>query len=190
MTTAAQPPHVAVLSLAMVQGAVYDAVNAIDGGHRAYLVKPPAIRTTRWTPRPRPQPSACWSGSPSARRRWPAWCRRQLAGLQPLYDASLASVPDGAAKTGGIEVGEAAASAMLTARQNDGRGGSFTFVPGTDPGEWRPGPPQGPSGIVAADPAPWVGFVRPFLVPNVEHAADRRPERRHERGLRARTSAR
>ena len=63
---------------------------------------------------------------------------------------------------------EAAASAMLIARQNDGRGGSFTFVPGSDPGDWRPGPPQGPSGIVAADPAPWVGFVRPFLVPNVD----------------------
>ena len=42
MSTAAQPPHVAVLSMAMVQGAVYDAVNAIDGGHRAYLVKPSA----------------------------------------------------------------------------------------------------------------------------------------------------
>ena len=42
MATAAQPPHVALLSMAMVQGAVYDAVNAIDGGHRAYLVKPSA----------------------------------------------------------------------------------------------------------------------------------------------------
>ena len=39
MSTAAQPPHVALLSMAMVQGAVYDAVNAIDGGHRAYLVE-------------------------------------------------------------------------------------------------------------------------------------------------------
>ena len=26
----------------MVQGAVYDAVNAIDGGHQPYLVSPPA----------------------------------------------------------------------------------------------------------------------------------------------------
>lgn len=43
-TTAAagQPPHVVPLSLAMVQGAVYDAVNAIDGGHQPYLVSPPA----------------------------------------------------------------------------------------------------------------------------------------------------
>ena len=32
-----QPPPIAVIHLAMVQGAVYDAVNAIDGGHEAYL---------------------------------------------------------------------------------------------------------------------------------------------------------
>jgi hypothetical protein len=42
MTTAGQAPHVAPLSLGMVQGAVYDAVNAIDGRHQAYLVAPPA----------------------------------------------------------------------------------------------------------------------------------------------------
>ena len=70
MTTAAQPPHVAVLSLAMVQGAVYDAVNAIDGGHEPYLdLAVRRSRPTRWRPRLRPQPSVCWSASPSARRR-------------------------------------------------------------------------------------------------------------------------
>ena len=36
--TAAQAPTVSVLHLAMVQGAVYDAVNAIDGGHEGYLL--------------------------------------------------------------------------------------------------------------------------------------------------------
>ena len=34
---AGQGPTVAILHLAMVQGAVYDAVNMIDGGHEAYL---------------------------------------------------------------------------------------------------------------------------------------------------------
>ena len=89
----------------------------------------------------------------------------QRSTLQPLYEASLATVPDGPAKAGGIAVGEAAAAAMLTARENDGRGGDFQFVPGTDPGEWRPG---ARSRLVARDPAPWVGFVKPFLVPDVE----------------------
>ena len=34
---AGQPPPVLTQHLAMVQGAVYDAVNAIDGGHEPYL---------------------------------------------------------------------------------------------------------------------------------------------------------
>jgi hypothetical protein len=41
VTTAGQPPPVSALSFAMVQGAVYDAVNAIDRGHQPYLVQPP-----------------------------------------------------------------------------------------------------------------------------------------------------
>src|SRR5438046_5534836 len=45
VTNAGQPPHVSVLSFAMVQGAVYDAVNAIDRGHQPYLVQPPSNQT-------------------------------------------------------------------------------------------------------------------------------------------------
>src|SRR5215213_7968524 len=37
---AGQPPQVSVPHLAMVHGAVYDAVNAIDGGHEGYLLTP------------------------------------------------------------------------------------------------------------------------------------------------------
>src|SRR6266513_4397351 len=45
VVTAGQPPPVSVLHFAMVQGAVYDAVNAIDRGHRPYLVQPNANPT-------------------------------------------------------------------------------------------------------------------------------------------------
>ena len=45
VTNAGQPPPVSALSFAMVQGAVYDAVNAIDRGHRPYLVQPNANPT-------------------------------------------------------------------------------------------------------------------------------------------------
>jgi hypothetical protein len=45
VSTAAQPPPVSVLSFAMVHGAVYDAVNAIDRSHRSYLAQPPARRS-------------------------------------------------------------------------------------------------------------------------------------------------
>src|SRR5437899_9137505 len=45
VVTALQPPPVSALSFAMVQGAVYDAVNAIDRGHQPYLVQPPSNPT-------------------------------------------------------------------------------------------------------------------------------------------------
>jgi hypothetical protein len=153
MSTAGQPSHVAPLSLAMVQGAVYDAVNAIDGGHEPYLVAPAAD----------PSYSKEAAAATAAFRVLVGLFPAQQPALQPLYDASLAGVPAGAAKAGGIAVGEQAAAAMLTARANDGRGGPFSFVFGTDPGEWRPTPPN-----FGLDPAPWVGNVLPFLVPGVE----------------------
>jgi hypothetical protein len=168
MTTAAQPPHVAVLSLAMVQGAVYDAVNAIDGGHEPYLVSPAADPDDSMEAAAATAAFRVLVGFPERTPPLVGLVPTQLAGLQPIYDAYLAGVPAGDAKTGGVEAGEAAAAAMLTARMNDGRGMPFSYVQGTDPGEWRSGPPQGPLGIVAVDPAPWVGNVRPFLVPNVE----------------------
>jgi hypothetical protein len=153
MATGGQPPQVAPLSLGMVQGAVYDAVNAIDGGHQPYLVAPAA----------NPSDSKEAAAATAAFRVLVGLFPAQELTLQPLYDASLADVPDGPAKTGGIAVGEAAAAAMLATRANDGRGGPFTFDFGTDPGEWRPTPPN-----FGLDPAPWVGNVLPFLVPHVE----------------------
>jgi len=168
MTTAGQPPHVAVLSLAMVQGAVYDAVNAIDGGHEPYLVAPPADPTDSMEAAAATAAFRVLVGFPERTPPLVGLVPTQLSGLQLTYDAYLAGVPAGDSKTGGIEVGEAAAAAMLTARANDGRGVPFAYEQGTDPGEWRSGPPQGPLGIVAVDPAAWVGNVHPFLVPNVE----------------------
>ena len=155
VANAGQPPPAAVLSFAMVQGAVYDAVNAIDRGHRPYLTEPPAS----------PSDSKDAAAATAAFRVLVALFPTQQSTLQPLYDTSLAAVADtpAGAKAGGIAAGEAAAAAMLAARANDGRFGPFTPVIGTTPGVWRPTPP-----LFAPDPAPWVGNVRPFLVPDVE----------------------
>src|SRR5438552_18908118 len=45
VVTAGQAPPVSVLHFAMVHGAVYDAVNAIDRGHQPYLAQPPSNPT-------------------------------------------------------------------------------------------------------------------------------------------------
>src|SRR4051812_20178708 len=162
VVTAGQPPPAAVLSFAMVQGAVYDAVNAIDRGHRAYLPQPPADASA----------SKDAAAATAAYRVLVSLFPSQQQTLQRLYDASLAGIADTppGTKAGGITAGEAAAAAMLAARANDGRFGPFTPVIGTTPGTYRPTPPA-----FAQDPAPWVGNVRPFVVPNVEMLRTRPP---------------
>ena len=65
VVTAAQPPPVSVLHFAMVHGAVYDAVNAIDRGHQPYLVSLPQIQQTQRRRPQRQRPSVCsWVSSP------------------------------------------------------------------------------------------------------------------------------
>ena len=151
VTTAGQSPHASTPSFAMVQGAVYDAVNAIDRRHRPYLAASPAD----------PWASKKAAAATAAFRVLATLFPSQLPALQPLYDASLAAIPEGPGRDGGVAAGEAAAAAMLAARANDGRGGQFTFVFGPEPGDWRPSPPG-----FGLDPAPWVANVRPFLVPS------------------------
>jgi hypothetical protein len=165
---AGQAPQAGVLSLAMVQGAVYDAVNAIDGGYQPYLAAPAAEPGDSKEAAAATAAFRVLVGFPTSTPPLAGLVPGQLSTLQPLYETSLAEVPDGSSKDDGVEIGEAAAAAMLTDRQNDGRFGSFTFVEGTDPGDWRLAPPAGPAGTVARDPTPWVGFVRPFLVPNAD----------------------
>ena len=149
--------HASTLSFAMVHGAVYDAVNAIDGGYEPYLDKPAA----------NPGDSKDAAVATAAYRVLvsvvPASQTAALATLQAQYDAALAAVPDGSAKAGGIAVGEAAAATMLAERANDGRNPTtpFPFVFGTTAGVWRVSPP-----LTAPEPTPWVGNVTPFLVPS------------------------
>lgn len=152
---AGQPPPVSVLHFAMVHGAVYDAVNAIDRGYQPYLVQPSS----------HPTDSKAAATAAAAFRVLVGLFPNQQGTLQPLYDAYIAALPDNPAgsKAAGVAIGEATASAMLTARMNDGRFGPSPTPYPAAPGVWRPTPPN-----FANDPSPWVGNVRPFLVPSAQ----------------------
>lgn len=151
---AGQSPTVSAVHLAMVQIAVYDALNAIAGGYQPYLDG---------------LPSAARSASQGAAAATAA--HHVLVGIVPAlpqavrdsldasYAASLAGIPGSQAKTDGIAIGAAAAAAMLADRANDGRYSSFSFTAGTDPGDWRPVLPA-----FASDPFAWVAKVRPFTL--------------------------
>ena len=145
-----QPPQITVPHLAMVHGAVYDAVNAIDGGHEGYLM---SARVAR------PTDSQDAAAAVAAHRV----LVRLVPAQQPVLDAqlaaSLAAIPDGRSKTRGIAVGEAAAAAMIAARTDDGRFGTPGFQVGTAPGVWRPVLPA-----FVNDPNAWLRDVDPFLI--------------------------
>ncbi len=153
---AGQTPPVGGLHMAMVQLAVYDAVNSIQGGFEPYLDGLP--------------PAAPWS-SLDAAVATAAHDVLDGLGIDPvpplpdvvrdrldkLYADELATIPDGPEKAGGIAAGAAAAAAMLSERTGDGRYVPFSFTEGTDAGEWRR------TGAIT-DPFAWVGKVTPFTL--------------------------
>jgi hypothetical protein len=160
-------PPVAVIHLAIVQGAVYDAVNAIKGGHDPYLAGLKA-------------PTSASEGAAAATAAHhvliglvdqapsTATLTAQVKSaikdrLDAEYASSLAEIPDGQAKAKGIDVGAAAAAAMLANRVGDGRFGAPGFpVPANPgPGQWRPNPIN--------DPNAWVRNVRPFTLPSSDY---------------------
>jgi hypothetical protein len=150
--TAGQPPQLSVPHLAMVHGAVYDAVNAIDGGHEGYLISSRLATLSD---------SKEAAAATAAYRMLLSIVPGQQAVLDAQYAASLAGIPDGTSKTRGIAVGEAAAAAMKAARTADGRFGAFRFAVGSAPGVWRPVLPA-----FVNDPNAWLKDLKPFLIEN------------------------
>jgi len=149
--TAGQAPPVSMLHLAMVHGAVFDAVNAIDGGYTPYLVSPDA------TPFDSQDAAAASAAYHVLLNILPG----QAASLTTMYNAAIdpSVIPDGLAKTRGIAIGLAAANAMIVARTGDGRFGAPGFpVPAVlEPGDWRP--------LASGnDPNGWIRNVTPFLI--------------------------
>src|SRR5215218_801307 len=152
------------INIAMVQGAVYDAVNAITPKHyrpyllerrfgnkasdeaavatAAYLVLKNIVETVPQT-----------IGFPTR--------ATVLASLDTQYNASRDAIPESPFKDLGVAAGTAAAQAMIDARRDDGRFGPSQWAPNSTTGYWDP---VAPNGTTVQDPTPWVGGVKPFLM--------------------------
>ena len=151
--------------MGMVQGAVYDAVNAIGPKqHQPYLLKrrtgarasvDAAVATAAYDVL-----SELVSTAPDE-RPFPGRAGL-LSTLSAEYAASLAAIDDGAFKKQGIAIGHAAAAAMLEAREGDGRFGPSPWVPNPAAGHWQP--LLNATGQPILDPTPWAGNVKPFLI--------------------------
>jgi hypothetical protein len=84
------------------------------------------------------------------------------ATLDAALASSLAGVPDGVRKHQGVRYGLEAADRIIALRAGDGRGATVTVPAATEAGDWRPTPPAN-----APFATPWLGHVRPLLLPSL-----------------------
>ena len=132
-----------------VDAAMYDAVVGIDGRYRPYHLHAKAPRGA----------SDVAAAVSAAHAVLTYYCPTQQASLDNSYAASLATIPDGQAKTDGIAYGLLAANDIIALRAHDGRYAPIFFTRPPAPGVWRPTPPTFTPMAV-----PWMGFVTPLLI--------------------------
>jgi len=135
--------------LAIMNTAIYDAVNKASNGAGTYYVNGVAA----------PGGNAQAAASVAAHDVLVSLNAANAAAYDAALASSLSRVPDGVGKTNGMATGAAYASAMLALRANDGSAAVVPYTPGTNPGEWRPTPPG-----YAPAVAPQWGGVTPFLM--------------------------
>jgi len=135
-----QNPFAQARYAAIVQLAVFEAVNAITGDYQPYL------GTITATQGASVEAAAIEAGYQTLSTYFP----QSQTALYMDRENSLASIPDGQAKTDGIATGDAAAAAMIARRANDGSSPPQFKAPGpVVPGEWQATPSCTPAGGIA-----------------------------------------
>ena len=143
---AGRPPASSTVLAAMVHGAMYDAVAAVEGGLEPFATGVQAP----------PDASADAAVAQAARDVLVTRVPGQATNVQLAYDSYMAAIPAGPAKDRGIAVGAAAAAGMLAWRMGDGFDDNVPYEqPTPGPGVFEP---------IAATPVVDVklGKVRPF----------------------------
>ena len=122
-------PPPANRTLAMAHVAVFEAVNAITGRYAA---------SGRATLEPAPGASVDAAVAAAMRGTLGKLLAPQQAEIDTAYGLALAKLPDDAARSAGVTVGEKAAAAILAARGSDGAAAPDSYVPFTAPGVYVP----------------------------------------------------
>lgn len=149
---------VSTRTLAMVQVAVHDALNAISRRYDAYYFEGPAD--------PAASPDAAVAAAAHTvlvgvvgNYGTPAQKGATFALLDQAYAASLARVTDGPARNKGVAVGRAAGGAILALRKDDGAFRDVSYTPGVGPGRWRPHPNPVPANPPMPNPDAARGYL-------------------------------
>ncbi len=128
----ALPPDVAGHPYAMVDVAMFDAVNQTSGKrYHGYLGGLATGGGDTRAAAPQAAHDVLMQVNPSG-----------SAGYDAALTASLALIPNSAAKTAGIATGATVAAAVLAERAGDGYGAPYTYAPTGLPGRWAPTPDE------------------------------------------------
>ena len=146
-------------AMAIVHIAIFDSINAIVGGYESYTD----------LPRVRPFTSMRAAIAQAAHDTLVVLFPSQQAGFDEDLIDDLNQIPDGRAKSEGIELGQKAAAAILAMRANDGSQHEepeidVDFPTSNLPGKWRQDPV---SHIPLALGAYW-GGVKPFVLESAD----------------------
>ena len=144
-------------ALAIVHIAIFDAVNAIAGSYESYT------KLNRARPATSVRSAIAQAAHDTLAFLYPS----QTASFDLSLAQALETIPNGQAKSDGIDLGRNAAAAILALRVNDGYPPDYTepllgtgFIPSNDPGKWH----QDPISLVPiALGANW-GQVKPFAL--------------------------
>jgi membrane-associated phospholipid phosphatase len=128
-------PGRAARAIAIVQIAVFDAVNAIVGGFESYTRLPRVSSNT----------SMNAAIAKAAHDTLVAMFPSQTETFDAELAEDLSRIPASTAKTRGIDLGRRAAAAILALRANDGSNHAeprvnIDFIPSNAPGKWRQDP--------------------------------------------------
>jgi hypothetical protein len=121
-------PYMAERIMAMVHAAMFDAVNSIEPRYRPYLVQLPADSAT----------SKEAAAAAAAAAVLGTIDGKTAGEMKTALATYLASIPDGAAKSDGVRLGEAVAAKVIEARADDGCDAPDAYRPRTSPGVYVP----------------------------------------------------
>jgi hypothetical protein len=126
------PPLRTPITFALLHLAMFDAANAVVGGHQPYAVAPDVVRPAS------AEAAAIEAGYRVLLAEFPT----QQAALRLVHQELLASLPEGPPLSNGASVGASVATSLLALRANDGRDATIASTPGSGPGAWVPTAPE------------------------------------------------
>ena len=130
--------------------AIYDAVNAIDGGHTVFAVTPTS-------PTAGASLEAATAAAAYTMLKW-LFPTQEASYLTPTYNAYVAALP-AAGKAAGIAVGTEVGNALIAQRTGDGRNASVPYTFQTGPGQYQATPGGAPTPVT-----PWLAQMRTFAI--------------------------